>query len=157
MVGPGTFWIWNNEGMLSPQHRTLTFEILLYSSCSAPAQLNITADDSFIVYLDTQLILKGNNWRTIYTTTIDLTCGSHNLTIVVSQGFGQFGPGLIYQLTQDQTSCYQCGLNGFWDFSTCSCRCLTICGCANPQIWMDFPVCSCRCPTINLGTGISKQ
>lgn len=139
--------------MLSPLGRTLTFEILLYSSCPAQAQLNITADDTFTVYLNTKPILRGNNWRNIYTVTLDLTCGNHNLTFAVTQGYSQFGPGIIYQLSQDQTQCYRCGLNGIWDYNTCSCRCLTICGCASPQIWMDYPACSCRCPTRNLGAG----
>lgn len=157
MLGPGAFWIWNNEAMLSPPGRTLTFEVLLYSSCSSPAQLNITADDSFKAYLDGKLILQGNNWRLIYTITINLTCGSHNLTIVATQGYGQFGPGVIYLLAQDQSSCYNCGLNGFWDYSICSCRCLTICGCASPQVWIDFPACTCRCPTASLGVGVTRQ
>ena len=66
--------------------------------------------------------------------------------MVVTQGYGQFGPGLIFKLDQDQSSCYDCGLNGLWDYDTCSCKCLTRCGCARPQIWMDYPACSCRCP-----------
>jgi hypothetical protein len=89
--------------MLSPVGRTLTFEILLYSSCSAPAQLNITADDTFVVYLNDEPILRGNNWRNIYTANLNLNCGNHNLTIVVTQGYSQFGPGIIYQLNQDQS------------------------------------------------------
>ncbi len=132
--------------MASPQGRTLTFQTLFYLSCTTPLQLNITADDHFTAYIDEKIVVKGNNWRLINSITINLGCGSHNLTITVTQGNSQYGPGLIFIMTQNKSGCYDCGLNGEWNYKTCRCGCLTVCGCALPQIWMDYPGCTCRCP-----------
>ena len=85
MVGPGAFWIWSNEGFASPLGRTLTFEVFFYADCATPIELNITADDRFKVYFDGKVIATGNNWRYIYSVSLDSTCGSHILTMVVEQ------------------------------------------------------------------------
>jgi hypothetical protein len=146
MVGPGAFWIWSSEGYASPPGRILTFEVLFYADCATPIELNITADDRFKVYFDGKVVATGNNWRYIYSMELDSTCGSHNLTLVVEQDNSEYGPGLIFILSQDQSSCYNCGLNALWDYARCRCSCLTVCGCAKPQFWMDYPVCACRCP-----------
>ena len=112
MLGSGPFWIWNNEGMSSPMGRTLTFQSLFYVSCPTPVQLNITADDRFQAYIDGKLIVKGNNWRLIYSVNASLGCGSHNLTIIATQSDSQYGPGVIFILSQNQNKCFNCGLNG---------------------------------------------
>jgi hypothetical protein len=52
LLGNGTFWIWTNEGNQSPIGRTITFQTLFYVNCNGPITLNITADQSFIAYLD---------------------------------------------------------------------------------------------------------
>ena len=121
MLGNGAFWIWNNEGLSSPLGRSLTFETLFYSECMAALELNITADHNFRAYFDGRLVAEGSNWRLINSLTLNTTCGSHNLTIIAQKGFSQYGPGLIFTLSQDQSSCFKCGLNGLWDYGTCSC------------------------------------
>lgn len=142
--------------MVSPQGRTLTFQSLFYVSCSAPVQLNVTGDDHFTAYMDGKVVARGNNWRVIYSVTVNLGCGSHNLTVTVTQGSSQYGPGLIFILAQNQGGCYNCGLNGEWNYRTCGCGCLSVCGCAWPQIWVDYPGCACRCPTENI-TNVSVE
>ena len=87
MVGPGAFWIWSSEGLHSPPGKTLSFETLFFANCGSPIELNITADNSFKAYLDGMLVAKGNDWRTIYSVTMNISCGSHNLTIVTKQGY----------------------------------------------------------------------
>jgi hypothetical protein len=112
MLGTGTYWVWDNEGMASPPGRTLTFQALFYLSCNSSLLLNITADDHYSAYVDGKLVLKGNNWRVINSINLSLGCGSHNLTVVATQGTSQYGPGVIYILSQNQNNCYNCGLNG---------------------------------------------
>ena len=153
IVGHGAFWIWNNEGYASPLGRTLTFETLFYTDCPAPIELNITADHNFKAFLDGQLVAEGKDWKLVSSIKLETSCGSHNMTIVVEQGFGNYGPGLIFIVSQDQSDCFSCGLNGFWDYSACRCSCLTIFGCARPQIWMGYPACTCRCPGMSLNSG----
>ena len=66
--------------------------------------------------MDGELIAEGSNWRLITSLNLQLSCGSHNFTVVVTKGLSSYGPGLIFVISQDQSTCFNCGLNGFWDY-----------------------------------------
>lgn len=148
MLGSGTFWLWTSPDLATT--RTLTFEHTFYATCTGASTLQVTADQNFKAYLDGRLILSGNDWKSIYSADIKLNCGSHNLTIEATGGYSQYGSGVIFSLKQDQSECFNCGLNGFWDYDECKCKCLTVCGCASPQRWLGYPACSCRCPSATI-------
>ena len=113
MLGPGTFWLWSSPDLMPG--RTLTYEHTFYASCTSSATFQATADQSFRAYFDGRLILSGNDWRSVYSIDVKLNCGPHNLTIEATGGSSQYGPGVIFQLRQDQSDCFSCGLNSYWD------------------------------------------
>lgn len=64
------------------------YENLFYTSCIGSANLTITAAASFNAYLDGVLVVYGANYTIPYNVPIKLSCGNHNLTIVVYQTAG---------------------------------------------------------------------
>jgi len=146
-LGAGTDWIWDQYGDLSPKGTKLTFQSLFYMSCGSTPLLNISAEASFVAYFDGVQIGSGNNWKTIYSFNLTGGCGSHNLTIVVTRG-SDSGAGLIFTVSQDQSNCFNCGSNGFWNSNVCQCQCLSSCGCTSPQTWTGYPTCACQCPSL---------
>lgn len=144
-TGSGSYWIWSNEADATPIGRTITFQSLFYLNCNGPVTLNITADSSFIAYLDGKFIGKGSNYVRIYSFLLDAKCGSHNLTIAVTKGSSTFGPGLNFAVFQDQSGCFNCKQNGEWSDDTCSCECVTACGCDYRKVWVAYPICGCIC------------
>ena len=144
-LGPGTYWIWNNEGNASPIGRKIAFQTLFYLNCNGPVTLNITADQSFVAYLDGKIIAQGENYVKVYSVPLAAKCGSHNLTITVVKGSSAIGPGLIFALFQDQSGCFNCNQNGEWNDNTCSCSCVTVCGCDANKVWVAYPTCGCIC------------
>lgn len=144
-LGENSYWIWTNEGRQSPPNREVTFEKLFYSACSGPMILNITADDSFAAYFDGELIGEGNNYVRVYSIPLSPGCGAHNLTVTVRRGSSLLGPGLIWVIFQEQSSCFTCNLNAEWNDHTCSCHCLAKCGCGPDKVWVQYPTCSCLC------------
>jgi hypothetical protein len=83
-------------------------------SCTATPVLKISAEASFVAYFDGVQVGTGNDVKTIYSFNLKGYCGSHNLTIVVTRGDSP-GAGLIFSVSQDQSNCYKCESNGFWD------------------------------------------
>jgi hypothetical protein len=144
-LGAGTFWIWTNEGDIAPKGRTITFENLFYVNCNGPITLNITADQSFTAYLDGEIVVQGDNYVRVYSVPLNVKCGGHNLTVTVVKGSSAFGPGVIFAVFQDQSGCFNCNLNGEWNDQTCSCECVTVCGCDDTKIWVAYPTCACIC------------
>ena len=123
----------------------IAFQTLFYLNCNGPLTLNITADQSFIAYLDGKIIAQGDNYVKVYSVPVNAKCGSHNLTITVMKGSSAIGPGLIFALFQDQSGCFNCNQNGEWNDNTCSCSCVTVCGCDANKVWVAYPTCGCIC------------
>jgi len=150
---PGAVAIWNSQGNSSPVGTTLIFNKMIYLSCAGPLTLSIAAFGNYQVWWDGANIFNGNNYGSIATTSPSTKCGSHNLTIVVTKTSPKLS-GLIYSLSQDQSNCFNCNSNGFWNQNTCSCQCLqgNLCGCPtipgskSLKVWSDYPTCACTCP-----------
>ena len=98
--------------MNTPFGRQITFQTLFYTNCNGPITLNVTADQSFIIYVDGNMVGRGDNYVRVYSFPLKLTCGSHNLTISVVKGVSSLGPGLIFAAYQDQSKCFNCNANG---------------------------------------------
>lgn len=152
---PGTVGIWNSLGNLSPQGTAITFTKTIYLNCGGPLKISIAAYGNYRIWWDGVNVFNGSNSATLATYDLASKCGEHVLIITVTKTGGALKPsGVIYSLSQDQSSCYKCNSNGFWNDNTCACECLqgNLCGC--PQIpgtqknktWTAYPTCACTCP-----------
>jgi hypothetical protein len=124
------------------------YQNLFYSTCIGKANLTITAATSFNVYLNGALVGSGNNFSKIYNFSINIKCGNHNLTVVVYTT-AKVNQGLTFSINQDQSKCYNCQANGYWNENACECSCITSgCQCSSPKVWKPYPFCGCGCPLI---------
>lgn len=99
-----------------------------------------------MAYLNGKIIGKGNNYVRVYSFPLNISCGSYNLTISVIKGSSNIGPGLTFAVFQNQDNCFNCNLNGEWNDNTCSCECITNCGCDfTTKVWVSYPTCACIC------------
>ena len=76
--------------------------------------MTITAATSFNAYLDGVLVANGANHSIAYNVPVKLSCGNHNLTILVYQTEG-VAEGLTFGINQDQSGCYNCDATGYWN------------------------------------------
>ncbi len=76
IAGPGVQWITIYRG-------PTVYQNLFYSTCIGNANLTITAATSFNAYLDGVLVASGSNHSIAYNVPIKITCGNHNITIIV--------------------------------------------------------------------------
>jgi hypothetical protein len=124
----------------------LVFNKNLYLTCAGPLTLTIAAFGSYSVWWDYTNVLNATNYLKATQISLKSSCGSHNLTIVVTKTSPAPYSGLIYSLSQDQSNCYKCSRNAVWSQSTCSCECLSSCDCPRNKKWADYPICGCVCP-----------
>lgn len=130
----------------------MRYQALFYASCIGSANLTITAASSFNAYLDGTFVGFGNNYTIIKNFPIKLSCGNHNLTIIVYSSANSKS-GLTFAINQDQSACYNCQATGYWNEKTCSCSCINNlynsgCKCKAPKVWKDYPICGCGCPNL---------
>lgn len=85
------------------------YQSLFYSRCNEVGIITISAVQTFSLYFDGNLV--GSSSQTEYK--LKLSCGNHNLTIVVSSKLKT--SGLTFTINQDQSNCFNCNLNGFWN------------------------------------------
>ena len=57
---PGSKWIWDNNGLNSPQGDRFEVEIKFYARCTGDMILHIAAYGNWWVYLDGSLMKQGN-------------------------------------------------------------------------------------------------
>ena len=119
-LGTGAQWVWVNGSSSWPDHYAATFQALFNSDCPKElANLQITADNTFTVYLNGVKVGQGDTWTTKYSFELGLKCGQNNLTIVaINRGEGS-PASLIFSITQNQKSCYACSPGFAWDARTC--------------------------------------
>ena len=159
----GATGIWNSQGNLSPAGTTVTFTKTFYLNCKGPVTLLIAAFGNYNVLWDGVNVRSGGGpVLSRYPLTAGNLCGSRNLTIVVTKTGNWNVSGLIFSLIQDQSGCFKCNSNGFWNDLRCGCECLqeNLCGCpsiigsSNLKVWAAFPTCACICPVTVPSTGI---
>lgn len=109
LAGKGISWITSSKASNSTQYQSL-----FYSTCAGGAKLTISAASSFNVYIDGAHIGNGKNYSHAYNFPIYLSCGRHNLSVVVSNT-KKVNEGLTFAIDQDQSNCYNCQLTGYWD------------------------------------------
>lgn len=109
IAGPGVEWITSSK----ISYRT-HYQNLFYANCIGNANLTITAAISFNAYLDGAYIGNGTNLSSVYHFPLKITCGNHNLTVVVYTT-GDTKQGLTFAISQDQSNCFSCQVTGFWD------------------------------------------
>lgn len=151
----GALWIFDNQGTGDnndnwPSTYKATIQTLFQTDCTASAVLYIAADNIFTAYLNGALVGTFNDWTKLQSYAINLKCGSNNLTVVV-QNTESTGPeGVIFAISQDQSTCYNCGQNPLaatYNPNTCQCECISTCFCPSPlHKWLKYPICGCQCP-----------
>lgn len=112
-AGTGVNWLTSSK-VSSPT----IYQSLFYANCIGKANLTITAATSFNAYLDGTFIGSGNNYSKIYKFPINIKCGNHNLTVIVYTT-AKVNQGLTFSLNQDQSNCYKCQVNGYWNEYSC--------------------------------------
>lgn len=101
-LGNQAKWIWTSNPLIA--FLSATFVAHFYSDCpQAIAVLRITAESSFTVYLNSELIGSGNNWAQVYLIKVNLICGRNHLEVVVNNKDRNCRPGLIFAVVQDQS------------------------------------------------------
>lgn len=150
-LGTGAQWIWQSGGSSWPHGQTLTFQTQFNIDCNGRATLSITADNTFSAVLNGGGVpMKGDDWTRKYAFTLSpLHCGVNTLAITAVNYHDNTPAGLIFSVTQDQSSCYNCITRlASFNRKTCQCECNEGCDCqrANKDyIWFDYPTCGCSC------------
>ena len=159
----GAVWVCDSSLLNPSGGYVMTFQAIFTADCTlTQGTVKFSGDNSIDMYLNGQLIGSGTAWNVAYSATADLLCGQNNLTAVTTNAPG--GPslqGAVFQVTQDQSSCYICDdYNKFpsnalkfvnqsdyhWSQANCGCMCKGTATCLEPLSWFDYPVCGCACP-----------
>lgn len=84
-------WIWDYDSRAGSDTNTVYFRRKFYTA-QASQTLAITADNSFVVYVNGTQVGSGNNWQTVYSFPVTLNTGATGNVIAVQVTNGG-GPG----------------------------------------------------------------
>lgn len=121
MIGNNAQSLWVNSNGHTPGLK-VTFKTVFYSACTQSlATLVLRVDDSFTGVLNGNPVASGSKADKTFTFKLSLQCGINTLELTVINDQGP--AALTFFITQNQDSCYQCGVNAFYNVDQCQCQC----------------------------------
>jgi len=131
---------------------TATFQTVFSADCpQGPATLDMSADNVFNAYLNGVFVGNGTSFNTNYNFPITLQCGCNSLVVVAENLDAGSPASLIFSITQNQSSCYQCNdcQVAVYNRDTCMCQCTNMCSsCDDGKIFKEYPICGCVCQNV---------